>query len=566
MLRVSAFWGRTAAVGQVGEQVGRHVSRLTLPALPIERLWQVVAVLAPIILTAGAAAYTIDTWWDLTMGRLMVEAGHPLVDTVLSFAPAAPGSVHGQWLSHVLVYAAYAVGGDLGLRLFAGGIAALTFGLLIAVGTLRGGTPRTTAVGALLVVFVAANNLGLRAQLFSYLLLALVYLLLTVRQRHQQTVFVLPIVFAVWANLHGAFLMGLALVGLHAADATLDGLAATWAKRPFGWRAPIRLWAMLGLSALAAGLNPLGPTVYTYVWSIASYASSKMLIPEWQPTTIQDFTGQALAASSLLLALVMWTSKRPVRRLDVLTLLGFGLLALTSQRQVVWWGMLAGPILAGYAAELSWPTASTGDRKSDRGLNSTSTIGDRYATEGAESSPKNIPTPCSVAERPPIVGVGFHPRPGFANWLLAALLSVIAIASPIWRPAMASQIDGGASNSLYTPIGVTTAASALPPGARMFVFQPWTGYVAWRLWPAQQSMVDARFETHPTWVWDEYQAVSTARVDWDEILDRYAIEYLMLSSDQQDELARAALRSGHWLPLYQDGVGIILQRVGGAPR
>jgi hypothetical protein len=323
---------------------------------------------------------------------------------------------------------------------------------------------------------------------------------------------------------------------------------------------------MLGLSALAAGLNPLGPTVYTYVWSIASYASSKMLIPEWQPTTIQDFTGQALAASSLLLALVMWTSKRPVRRLDVLTLLGFGLLALTSQRQVVWWGLLAGPILAGYAAELSWPTASTGDRKSDRGLNSTSTIGDRYATEGAESSPKNIPTPCSVAERPPIVDVGFNPRPGFANWLLAALLSVIAIASPIWRPAMASQIDGGASNSLYTPIGVTTAASALPPGARMFVFQPWTGYVAWRLWPVQQSMVDARFETHPTWVWDEYQAVSTARVDWDEILDRYAIEYLMLSSDQQDELARVALRSGHWLPLYQDGVGIILQRVGGAPR
>jgi hypothetical protein len=94
----------------------------------------------------------------------------------------------------------------------------------------------------------------------------------------------------------------------------------------------------------------------------------------------------------------------------------------------------------------------------------------------------------------------------------------------------------------------------------MFVFQPWAGYVAWRLWPAQPSMVDARFEAHPTWVWDDYQAVSTARADWDQILDRYAVEYLVLDAGQQDLLARLALRSGQWAALYQDDTGVILQR------
>jgi hypothetical protein len=540
VLRVTAFRGRPAAVGHVGEQAGQHVSRLTLPALPIERLWQVVAVLAPIIMTAGAAAYTIDTWWDLSMGRLMIETGRPLVDTVLSFAPAAPGAVHGQWLSHVLLYAAYALGGDLGLRLFAGGIAALTFGLLLAVGTLRDGTTRTTAVGALLAVFIAANNLGLRAQLFSYLLLALVSLLLTMRQRHPRAVFALPIVFAIWANLHGAFLMGLALLGLHAADETLDGLTAAWATRPFAWRGPLRLWAILGLAVLAAGLNPLGLTVYSYIWSVASNGSNTALISEWQPTTIQDFTGQALATAGLLLALVMWKSKRPVPRLDVVTLVAFGLLALTSQRQVVWWGLLAGPILAGYAAALPWPSLSTPTH-----TNATSRV-------GTASSP-----PPRTGEGS---GVGGSARPASANWLLATLLSLVAVASPIWRPGIAAQIDGGASSTRSTPSGVATAASTLPPGARMFVSQPWTGYVAWRLWPAQQSMVDARFEAHPTWVWDDYQAVSTARADWDQILDRYAVEYLVLDAGQQDLLARLALRSGQWAALYQDDTGVILQR------
>jgi hypothetical protein len=447
---------------------------------------------------------------------------------VLSFAPAAPGSVHGQWLSHVLLYGAYALGGDLGLRLFAGAIAALTFGLLLLIGRLLRGTPRTTAVGALLAAGIAANNLGLRAQLFSYLLLALVYLLLTLRRQHPRAVYALPIVFALWANLHGAFLTGLALVGLHAGDALLDGVVAAWQKRPFVRGGIGALWAMLGASALAAGLNPLGLTVYTYVWSIASYASSKTLIPEWQPTTIQDFTGQALAVSAALVALVIWQSRRPARRLDILTLLVFGLLALTSQRQVVWWGFLAGPILASYAASI-------------RGLKPASTIGGRCTTEDLDVRPR--------PQRAPL-----------ANWLLAALLTLVAVTSPVWRPALAARADGGASSALSTPAGVVRAAAALPDGARMFVFQPWTGYVAWRLWPHQQSMMDARFETHPTWVWDEYQAVSTARADWEQILARYQIDYLVLDAGQQDLLTSLALRSGHWSAIYQDEVGAILQR------
>src|SRR3954451_14724906 len=114
------------------------------------RLWQVVAVVVPIIMTAGAAGFTIDTWWGLTMGRLMVEVRRPLVDAVLSFAPAAPGSVHGQWLAHVLLYGAYALTGETGLRLFAGAIAASTFGLLMVTGRALGGSTRTTALGALL--------------------------------------------------------------------------------------------------------------------------------------------------------------------------------------------------------------------------------------------------------------------------------------------------------------------------------------------------------------------------------------------------------------------------------
>jgi hypothetical protein len=452
----------------------------------------------------------------------MVEARRPLVDAVLSTAPAAPGSVHGQWLSHVLLYAAYALTGETGLRLAVGLLAALVFGLVMAAGSALGGTPRAVALGALLASGVAANNLGLRAQVFSYVLFALVSLLLVWRHRYPRALYGIPLVFAAWANLHGAFLTGLILIGLHAAHAALGAIVARLKGQPASWRDPLSLLVVLALSVLATSLSPLGVGVYPYVWSIATYSSSKTLIPEWQPTTIQSYAGQAMAAGSLLIGLVLWKTRRAVDRFDVLVLLVFGALALTSQRQVVWWGLVAGPILARYASALptpGWLTPTQPD-------------------PSAQSSTRGGP-----------------------NLILAAVLVAFALASPLWRPALAARIDGASAERLYAPSGVVDAAATLPEGARLYVFQPWTGYVVWRLWPHQQSMVDARFETHPDAVWDDYLAIGAGRADWEQILERYQIEYLVLEAEQQGYLARLALRSGRWVQVYRDAAGLILKKM-----
>lgn len=489
-----------------------------LAALRIEQLWQLAALVAPIIMTAGGPALTIDSWWGLTMGRLMVEARRPLVDAVVSFGPVAPGSVQGQWLAHVLQYGAYALGGEIGLRLAAGVVAALAFGLVMAAGRIVGGTPRTVAFGALLAVVAVANNLGLRAQLFSYAMFALVYLLLALRHRHPRVLSALPIVFAVWSNLHGAFLAGLLLIGLHAAVETLEVVAG----RPQRWREPLGLVVVLGLSVLATSLSPLGFGVYPYIWSIASYSASKSLIPEWQQTTLQDYAGIALAATAVVIGVTLRASRRPVSRIDVAVLLAFGCFALTSQRQVVWWGLAAGPIFARYAAAVPLPRwlAPADDR-----------------ADGAGAA-----------------------RRGAMNGLFATALLGLALAAPFWRPVLAAELIAPSASTLYAPRGVADAASALPEGARMFVFQPWTGYIAWRLWPHQQSLMDARFETHPAWLWDEYQAISTVRDDWPQLLDRYRVEYLVLSVEQQRDLAHAALEHRRWVQIYADDVGIILMK------
>jgi hypothetical protein len=124
-----------------------------------------------------------------------------------------------------------------------------------------------------------------------------VYLLLASRRRHPRGLYAIPIVFAAWANLHGAFLLGLILIGAHAADEVLIALTAHLRGQPTSWHHSLRLIVVLGLAVLATLLSPIGTGVYGYVWGTASL-SNVGLVGEWQATSIQTFAGRALAASS----------------------------------------------------------------------------------------------------------------------------------------------------------------------------------------------------------------------------------------------------------------------------
>jgi hypothetical protein len=146
------------------------------------------------------------------------------------------------------------------------------------------------------------------------------------------------------------------------------------------------------------------------------------------------------------------------------------------------------------------------------------------------------------------------------NLALASLVVALALLSPFWRPALADRVQGPRLASSYAPIQAADFLATLPAGSRLFQFQPWTGYLAWRLWPAQQLMVDGRIEAHPPAVWRDYLTVSLAAANWESVLDRYEVEYLVLQPVAQSELLELAEASGRWAPLYTDETAVVLVR------
>ncbi|MGE3909209.1 MAG: hypothetical protein AB7K36_07655 [Chloroflexota bacterium] len=493
--------------------------------LPIEAVWQVAALIAPFIVAAGVASLTADSWWAIKMGELSVATGQPGYAAVLAHTPTVEHPTNGQWLGQVFLYAGYTALGETGLRILAGLLMSTTFALLLVAARSEGGTPRISAVAVMVGVLLASSNVAPRAQLFAFPLFALTVLLLCRRHRSPHLTWLLPLIFGLWANIHGSFVLGPLLLGLHALGDGLQGIFRGWfVSRSIGaaWSAGLDLtWRYLPLlmaAMVATFINPLGPQVYGYVGTLTSHPMVS-LIEEWRQTSLSDPTGRVFAVGIGLLLVALVTSRRRPSLSSVLVLLACGYLAVTAQRNVVWFGLLLVPVLARHAST-SRLTAWAGPR-------------------------------WRLAEAP---------AGSIANTILAGCLVLVAAVSPMWRPLLAERLHVQEEAAEIAPAQAANVLASMPPGRRLYHYQPWTGYLAWRLWPTQLPFLDARVEAHPAAVWTDYLSVATVQHNWEAILDQYGVDYLALQRQTQEPLATAAVKTGRWRMVYEDDVALVLIR------
>ena len=211
-----------------------------------------------------------DTYWHLRAGADLFRTHHvPFVDTY-SYTAAGRFWPNHEWLWQAVSYGLWAVGGMPLLTLFAALVVtaacALSYGLTV-------GAPRTRFFLMVLGVPIASCVWALRPQIVSLaLLVALVTLLARERLRW------LPLLFVVWANVHGAVALGVAVVAAAAA-------AAAWKARsgsPGDRRRALTLALLTPVCAAATAVTPLGPRLWTFIFE-SMHRSHEVLIVEWMP-------------------------------------------------------------------------------------------------------------------------------------------------------------------------------------------------------------------------------------------------------------------------------------------
>jgi len=231
--------------------------------------------------------------------------------------------------------------GRAGLVILRAAAVAVTLALLAATMARAGAPPLLSALSVWLAAFLTFGNLfwDIRPQIASYAALAaLGYLLERARGRARWALPACAAVIAVWANVHGAFVVGLGLLGCEAAGAWWEARHDPGRRR--------RAWEVTATALgapFAAFLNPLGVAQVVHPFLYAARPEIYAANNEWAKPDLLHLPLLVAAVALLVIALAAGARLRAALVLRVALFAG---LFLTAIRHLPLLAIVLAPVLA----------------------------------------------------------------------------------------------------------------------------------------------------------------------------------------------------------------------------
>jgi hypothetical protein len=220
-----------------------------------------------------------DLWGHVRFGQAVLSLHQLVLHDPYSYS--APGHYwnNHEWLSEVLMAAVFNHAGVFGLILLK---LACTTVVILALAAALAETGSSTLVQFAVLIgsaVVIKPQLQFRPQSFTFALLAvLIYLLTADAYRRAGRLWLAVPILALWANLHGGFIMGIAALGTYVA---VSGLQDVIAGR--GYNRAIRLAAITGAATLVTLVTPYGLGTWETVGHALHDPYTRTVIEEWQP-------------------------------------------------------------------------------------------------------------------------------------------------------------------------------------------------------------------------------------------------------------------------------------------
>jgi hypothetical protein len=420
---------------------------------------------------------------------------------------------YGAWLGEWLLYVIYQLGG-LPLSIFTRNlIVGIAFFLVAKEAHRHTGSWRIASLVLTLACLMCTNNMLLRPQMWALIPFVILYSLLSCYQDGQLRGYwlgVCPILMAFWANVHGSFVLGLGLMGIYCMGEALSYLLKR--QDSTAKARPIWLTTISGLSALFVLINPKTYHIYSYVIKLLTDPPSQNLIEEWQSPSPDGLANTFFFFSIILLMAALVFTKHKTSPTQLLSLAAFIWLAWSGQRYVLWYAILAMPLLAQLISQI------------------------QFRLPNLEAS---------------------------RNWINVLLLMVIFVpvmlVQPWWVESFPlpttywAQVQNdpeiGPLLSVNTPINATRYLQK-NPGGNLFNEMGYGSYLIWAL-PDQKIFVDPRVELYPLALWEQYIDISNG-VRSLELLDANGVDRVMLDTSLQPELAAVLEASPAWSLEYHD--------------
>ena len=449
-----------------------------------------------------------DLWGHVRFGTDILRNGHIHQVDTYSFASDRPWVNH-EWGAEVLAAWAFDTMGNAGLvtlKLLIIGSVLLLLNSTLRNEGVRSGFARDFTAGIAIVITLSQAH-HVRPQLFSLLFYSvLIACLLAVRRGTDRWLLVLPLLFAAWANLHGGWIVGGAVVVFWTA-----GLLISGERRQGFW-----LIATGAVSAAATLATPFGFGLWRFLRETVGFSRPEII--EWQPvySTGWPFVALWLIAFIIMTLGVVLGGREKLRVERLVVGLALAAASLRVARLLAFFGLASVFLFAPLICEAYQR---------------------RRAARQFGSSPLL--------------------RVGFAGVAFAIGVFTIGI---VYNNFWQVRLDAA---SLPEPEAVALL-NQQPAGKRILVWFNWGEYAIWHLSPRMQVSIDGRRET----VYSD--TVQTRHFDFyfdrrggATLPDDLRADYIWVPRILP--AVRRLRRDSRWTPIYEGEQSVIFERSGLSP-
>jgi hypothetical protein len=299
---------------------------------------------APAVICAHTAcASDPDIWWHLRTGQWMLEHhALPMTDPFSGPNAGQPWQPY-SWLYELLTIQIFQRFGLVGI---VGYSSVMVLSITVALWHLLKRLQSDFLTVAMLIFVTCLSLAHLftpRPWLFTILFFVLeLDILMHARKTGRALELAwLPVIFALWSNIHIQFIDGLLVLGLAAVEAVAT-------SRGFGVRTSLRapaLWAALAASIVATLANPFGWHIYRVAFDLASQPGVLNKIFELRAIPFRDLTDfTVLFLTMASIAALAWQRRFLVFETGLLIFAA--VVSFRSQRDVWVMGVAAAAVLA----------------------------------------------------------------------------------------------------------------------------------------------------------------------------------------------------------------------------
>jgi hypothetical protein len=260
-----------------------------------------------------------DIWWHMADARQMFAEHHFVRTETTSFTVAGQPWVNPEWLSEVPYWLGYRIFALRGLYVVTWLVLSANLLLFYWRGYLRSRHPGAALLASALGLVLMTVNAGPRTIAIAYLAMAAELMILEAAERGKAwLLWLLPLVFCVWVNLHGSWLIGIGLFVLYILCGSFSVHKGVFDQQGFSRAYRHRLLLALGLSIAALYANPYGSRLVSNPFDMMLHQKLNIAnVQEWKPLDLSSPAGLTAFAAICFLVVASGLKGRKWRVYDI---------------------------------------------------------------------------------------------------------------------------------------------------------------------------------------------------------------------------------------------------------